>query len=83
MQEGITQEPARSKTEQELEQRAVPGRVGFHWDEKEHEEWGCRDQHCGPQCLVKRVRRQSRSFPTIQSQSLFPTSPGDSRRPRG
>lgn len=51
MQEGITQEPARSKTEQELEQRAVPGRVGFHWDEKEHEEWGCRDQHCGPQCV--------------------------------
>lgn len=51
MEERITQEPPRSKTEQDLEQRAMPGRVRFHRDEEEHEERSCGDQHCGPQCL--------------------------------
>lgn len=38
VEEGISQEPPRSKTEQDLEQRTMPGRVRFHWDEEEHEE---------------------------------------------
>lgn len=54
MEESITQETPRSKTEQDLEQRAVPGRVRFHWDEEQHEERSCGDQHCGPQCLVEK-----------------------------
>lgn len=51
VEERITQEPPRSKTEQDLEQRAMPGRVRFHRDEEEHEERSCGDQHCGPQCI--------------------------------
>lgn len=38
VEESISQEPPRSKTEQDLEQRTMPGRVRFHWDEEEHEE---------------------------------------------
>lgn len=51
VEERITQEPPGSKTEQDLEQRAVPGRVRFYWDEEQHEERSCGDQHCGPQCV--------------------------------
>lgn len=43
VQEGITQEPPRGKTEQDLEQGAMPGRVRLHWDEEEHKERGRRD----------------------------------------
>lgn len=38
VEESISQEPPRSKTEQDLEQRTMPGRVRFHWDEEEHKE---------------------------------------------
>ena len=53
MQESISQEPTRSKTQQDLEQRAVPGRVRLHGDKEEDKKWSCRDQHRGPQCLVR------------------------------
>lgn len=43
VQEGITQKPPRGKTEQDLEQGAMPGRVRLHRDEEEHEERGRRD----------------------------------------
>lgn len=49
VEERITQEPPRSKAQQDLEQRAVPGRVRFHRDEEQHEERSCGDQNCGPQ----------------------------------
>lgn len=47
MQEGISQESTRSKTEQDLEHRAVPWRVRLHRDKEEDEKRSCRDQHCG------------------------------------
>lgn len=39
VQEGIPQEAPGGKTEQDLEQRAVPGRVRLHRDEEEHQGW--------------------------------------------
>ena len=83
MQDGISQESTRGKTEQDLEQRAVPRRVGLHRDEEEDEEGSCGDQHCGAQCLVREGHGSGvLGSPTIWNQALSPLSPWDSHRPR-
>lgn len=51
VEEGVTQQSTRGKTEQHLEQVLVLVAVGLNWDQKQDEERSCTDQQSRPDSL--------------------------------